>query len=81
MSLRHAVFGGRIARRTINRPKLSLSGYAALQLILHFGTFPLLEGVGAANHKQRESDRAKDRQAFHLLILGSGGRIAIALKR
>ena len=47
MSLRHAVFAGRITRRTLLRSNRALSGDTALQLILNFRGLPLFERVGA----------------------------------
>jgi len=70
MSLRHAMFGCRIARLTLLRNDLSLAGKAALQFRLNILTALLLKRIGAAAREHRASDHKQDRPGPHPLILG-----------
>jgi hypothetical protein len=59
MSLRDAVLCDRIARSWLQRTERSLTGHAALQLLLHFLRSTLFERVRAAAQRQpcnREQD-------------------------
>jgi hypothetical protein len=76
MSLRHAMFGCRIARLALLRNKLSLAANAALQLRLYFLTTPLLERIGATAGNRCARDQEEDRQGPHPLILESNDLIA-----
>jgi hypothetical protein len=48
MSLRDAMLGGRVAGRSLQWTKTSLTSYAAFKLPLNFLRTALLERVGAA---------------------------------
>jgi hypothetical protein len=69
MSLRDAVLSRGIIRRSINRAYCSLAGHAALELASHVLRAALFQWIGTPTRNQRE--RAKNRQGFHLLMLGS----------
>ena len=60
MSLRHAVFAGRIARRAFNRPDLTFTTHTALELVLNFGTRASLERIGAAEGAQPPREQQQD---------------------
>jgi hypothetical protein len=68
MSLRDAMLCGRVARRSFQGTKRSLTGYAAFKLPLNFLCGPLFERVSATAQSQA-CDREQDRHAFHLRIL------------
>jgi hypothetical protein len=73
MTLRDAVFSGRISRLAVFGTDCSLTGDAALQLILDLRTFSLFEWIGATGGEEGDCDQEEDRQALHLLILESEG--------
>lgn len=70
MGLWHGMLRRLIVLRAIDWPKLSLAGYAAFELRLHFPGAALLERIGASAAAQHPRDCEQERQAFHLLILG-----------
>lgn len=68
MSLRDAVFCGRIAGRAFHGAKRSLTSHTAFKLTLDFLRRALLERVGATI--QRDAcDHEEDRHAIHPHIL------------
>jgi len=68
MRLRHAMLRRWVVRRSLHRPKRSLTGDAALQLLLHFSSGALFERVRAAAQGQ-QCDCERNRKGPHLLIL------------
>jgi hypothetical protein len=75
--LRHAVLPRRITGGPLHWAERSLAGDAALKLPLHFLRAALFKRISAATRSQ-PCDHEQDRQALHLLILGSERCIAIA---
>jgi hypothetical protein len=49
---------------------MALTGNSALELALYVFGGGLLDGIGAASCKQRESHRARDQEGLHPLTLG-----------
>ena len=68
MRLRYPVLRGRIVGTSLHWPKRSLTGHAALELLLHFLRAALFERVCAAAQGQ-PCDRERNANGPHLLIL------------
>jgi hypothetical protein len=68
MSLWDAVFGSRVAGRSLQRTERSLAGHTSFKLPLNFLRTALFKRVGAASHNQA-CDPEQDQHAFHLRIL------------
>ena len=81
MSLWDAVLGCLIVLSAIHRAEFTLAGHAALELVAHFARGSLFEWIGATARHQRTSEKDRDRQALHLLILGNGRANARELHR
>lgn len=71
MSLRHAVFGSGIAGFSLFGADLALSGNSALKLRFNFTAASLFQRIRTTRHKERDSERKRDQQALHPLILGT----------
>jgi len=78
MCLWHGVFPGLIILRAIDRAECSLTGDTAFQLSFNFSGAALFQRICATACQHRPGNREEDRQALHLLILGSERLIAIA---
>lgn len=77
MILGDGMFGGLIARGSIDGAELSLPGNAALELSFHLSGGALLQRVGASGQQKGAGQGESHRKALHQLILRSQGRIAI----
>jgi hypothetical protein len=69
------MLSSRIAGRSLQWAKRSLTSHAALELPLHFPCAALFKWVGTTARSQA-CDREQDRHAFHLRILGTKPVIA-----
>jgi hypothetical protein len=74
MSLWHAVLSRLIVRRAIDRTELALTGNSTLELVADFIAFE----PSASRQPKYARGEKENRQALHLLILGSESFIAIA---
>ena len=70
------MFGGLIARGSINGPELSLPGNAALELSFHFFGGALLQRVDASGQQKGAGQGESHRKALHSDILEKGLCIA-----
>ncbi len=75
VSLRHTMLACGVVGRPLHWANRSLSGHAPFELPLHFLRGALFERISATTRDQ-PCDHEQDRQAFHLLILGSERDIA-----
>jgi hypothetical protein len=80
---RRRLGASRDAGRVIGRfawGKMALTGNSTLELALYVVGSGLLDGIGAASCKQRESHRAQNRHGLHSLTLDTKLFIASELK-
>jgi hypothetical protein len=71
MSLWDAVLGCLIVIGAIHRTEFTLPGHAAFELVAHLARGSLFERISATARHQRTSEKDRDRQGLHLLILGN----------